>query len=88
MTENTTIQKLSSFVKAVFLLCLAALIPLAVAEWYSGQDVPSQTRGMYDRIENILVGIIISCIVVWLLAEVWREIRFLKAKSDRERREP
>ena len=83
MAENTTIQKLSGFVKAVFLLCLAALIPLGMAEWYSGQDVPSETRKMYDMLENIFVWVILSCIAVWVLAEAWREIRFhVKAKSD------
>ena len=47
MTENKTIpQSLIGFVKAVFLLCLAALIPLGVAEWYSGREAPSETREM------------------------------------------
>ena len=42
MAENATIlRRLSGFVKVVFLLCLAALIPLAVAEWYPGQNVPT-----------------------------------------------
>ena len=83
MTEKKTIQRLSGFVKAVFLLFLAALIPLGVAEWYSAQDAPNETREMYDTLENILVWVIISCIFVWVLAEAWREIRFhLKVKSD------
>jgi hypothetical protein len=88
--ENKTIpEKLSGIVKAVFLLCLAALIPLGVAEWYSGHDAPSKTREMYDTLESILVWLIFSCIFVWILAEAWREIRFnLKAKSERERGEP
>ena len=87
-----TRQFLKSFlvsVKAVFLLCLAALIPLGVAEWYSGHDAPSKTGGIYDTLESILVWLIFSCIFVWILAEAWREIRFnLKAKSERERGEP
>ena len=53
MTENKTIpQSLIGFVKAVFLLCLAALMPLGVAEWYSGQDAPRETREMYDTLET------------------------------------
>ena len=84
MTENKTIpQRLIGFVKAVFLLCLAALIPLGVAEWYSGRDAPHETREMYDTLENILVWVIISCIFVWLLAEAWRLIRFgFKVKAE------
>ena len=82
MTENKTIQRLAGFVKAVFLLCLAALIPLGVAEWYSGQDAPNETREMYGMLENILVGVIVSCIFVWLVVEAWREIRFHLSKSD------
>jgi hypothetical protein len=84
MTENNTLpQRLSGFVKAVFLLCLAALIPLGVVEWYSGQDAPHETQEMYDTLENILVWVIISCIFVWILAEAWRAIRFgFKVKMD------
>jgi hypothetical protein len=82
MTEKKTIQRLAGFVKAVFLLCLAALIPLGVAEWYSGQNAPNETREMYGTLENILVGAIISCIVAWLVVEAWREIRFHLSKSD------
>ena len=84
MTENKPIpQNLIGFVKAVFLLCLAALIPLGVAEWYSGQDAPRETREMYNTLENILVWIIISCIFAWVLAEAWRAIRFgFKGKAD------
>lgn len=90
MGENKTIpEKLSGIVKAVFMLCLGALIPLSVAEWYSRHDAPSETREMYDTLESILVWLIFSCVLVWILAEGWREIRFhLKAKSDRERGEP
>ena len=77
---------LSGVVKAVFLLCFTALIPLGVAEWYSRHDAPSETREMYDTLESILVWVIFSCIFVWVVAEAWREIRFhLKGKSDRER---
>ena len=77
MAENATIvRRLSGFVKVVFLLCLAALIPLGVAEWYSGQNVPHETQEVYDTLEKILVGIIIACIFVWIIAEAWREIRF------------
>jgi hypothetical protein len=77
MTENETIlRRVSSFVKVVFLLCLAALIPLGVAEWYSGQNVPYETREAYDTLEKILVGVIIACIIAWLVAEAWREIQF------------
>ena len=84
MTENKAIpQSLIGFVKAVFLLCLAALIPLGVAEWYSGQHAPHETREMYDTLENILVSVIISCIFVWVLAEAWCAIRFgFKVKAD------
>ena len=82
MTEKNTIQRLAGFVKAVFLLCLAALIPLGVAEWYSGQDAPNETREMYGMLENILVGVIVSCIFAWLVVEAWREIRFHLSKSD------
>jgi hypothetical protein len=57
MTENKTIpQSLIGFVKAVFLLCLAALMPLGVAEWYSGQDAPRETREMYDTLETYSFG--------------------------------
>ena len=90
MVENKTIpEKLSGIVRALFLLCLAALIPLSVAELYSGHDAPSETREMCDTLESILVWLIFSCVFVWILAEGWREIRVhLKAKSDRERGEP
>ena len=82
MTEKKTIQRLSGFVKAVFLLCLAALIPLGVAEWYSGRGASSETREMYDTLENILVWTIIACIFAWIVTEAWREIRFHFTKSD------
>lgn len=83
MAENATILgNLSGFVKVVFLLCLAALIPLGVAEWYSGQTAPYETREGYDTLEKILVGIIISCIIAWVVVEAWREIRFhLRVKA-------
>ena len=83
MDENKTIpEMLSGVVKAVFLLCFAALVPLGVAEWYSGQDAPNETREMYGTLENILVGVIISCIFAWLVVEAWREIRFHLTRSD------
>ena len=89
MDENKTIpEMLSGVVKAVFLLCFAALVPLGLAEWYSRHDAPFETREMYDMLESILVGIILSCIFVWVVAEAWREIKFHKAKSDRQRGEP
>ena len=82
MADNATIlQRLSGFVKAVFLLCLAALIPLGVAEWYSGQNAPSETREVYDTLEKILVGVIIACIFAWLVAEAWRGLQFMRVKS-------
>jgi membrane protein CcdC involved in cytochrome C biogenesis len=89
MDENKTVpEMLSGVVKAVFLLCFAALVPLGVAEWYSRHDAPSETREMYNMLESILVGVIFSCIFVWVVAEAWREIKFHKAKSDRQRGEP
>lgn len=89
MDDNKTVpEMLSGVVKAVFLLCFTALIPLGVAEWYSRHDAPSETREMYDMLESILVGVIFSCIFVWVVAEAWREIKFLRAKSDRQRGEP
>ena len=82
MAENGTIlRRLSGFVKVVFLLCLAALIPLGVAEWYSGQNVPHETQEVYDTLEKILVSVIIACIFAWLVAEAWREIQFMRFKS-------
>ena len=90
MAQNKTVpEMLSGVVKVVFLLCITALIPLGLAEWYSRHDAPSETQEMYDMLESILVGVIFFCIFVWVVAEAWREIRFhLKAKSDRERGEP
>ena len=84
MAENETVpERLPGVLKVVFLFCLAALIPLGVAEWYSGQDAPNETQAMYDTLEKILVGVIIACIFVWIIAEAWREIRFhVKGKSD------
>ena len=82
MTEKETIQRLAGFVKAIFLLCLGALIPLGIAEWYAGPEAPSETREVYGTLENIRVAVIISCIVVWLVFEAWREIRFHLTKSD------
>ena len=85
MTENETIlRRLSSFVKVVFLLCLAALIPLGVAEWYSGQNVPYETRDAYDTLEKILVGVIIACIFAWIVAEAWRELRFHRGIKSKQ----
>ena len=82
MAENATIvRRLSGFVKVVFLLCLAALIPLGVAEWYPGQNVPHETQEVYDTLEKILVSVIIACIFAWLVAEAWREIQFMRFKS-------
>jgi hypothetical protein len=82
MPENPTIpQRLSGFVKVVFLLCLAALIPLGVAEWSSGQDAPYETQATYDTLEKILVGVILLCIFAWVIAEAWREIRSLRLKA-------
>jgi hypothetical protein len=83
MAENgTTPRRLSGFVKVVFLLCFAALIPLGVTEWYSGQNAPSETREVYDTLENILVGLILACILAWLVAEAWREIKFMRVKTQ------
>ena len=82
MSENPTIPpRLSGFVKVVFLLCLAALIPLGVAEWFSGQDAPDETRATYDTLEKILVGVILLCIFAWVVVEAWREIRSLRLKA-------
>ena len=81
MAETSIIlRRLSGLVKVVFLLCLAALIPLGVAEWYPG-NVPHETQEVYDTLEKILVSVIIACIFAWLVAEVWREIRFMRFKS-------
>jgi hypothetical protein len=81
MAENTTILgRLSGFVKVVFLLCLAALIPLGLVEWL-GDNASSRTREVYDTLEKILVWVIILCIFAWVVAEAWREFRFLKLKS-------
>ena len=89
MDENKTIpEMLSGVVKAVFLLCFTALIPLGVAEWYTRHDAPPETREMYDMLESILSGVIFFCIFVWVVAEAWREIKFLRAKSNRQRGEP
>ena len=86
MAENWTIlRRLSGFVKVVFLLCLAALIPLGVTEWYSGQNASSETREVYDTLEKILVGVIIACIFAWLVAEAWREIQFMRVKAKPKR---
>jgi hypothetical protein len=76
MAESGTIPaRLSGFVKAVFLLCLAALIPLGVVEWYSGENAPYETREAYDTLEKILVWVILACIFAWVVAEAC-------AKSD------
>ena len=79
--DNAIPQRLSGFVKVVFLLCLAALIPLGVAEWSSGQNAPSETQATYDTLEKILVGVILLCIFAWVIAEAWREIRALRLKA-------
>jgi hypothetical protein len=79
--EATTLQRLSGFVKVVFLLCLAALIPLGMAQWYSGPNMPYETREVYDTLEKILAWGILACIFVWVVAEAWREIRSLSFKS-------
>jgi hypothetical protein len=84
MAENATIlERLSGFVKVVFLLCLAALVPLGVAEWYSDQNAFHETREAYDTLEKILVWVILVCIFAWVVAEAWREIRSLRVKSRR-----
>jgi hypothetical protein len=80
---TTTVRRPSSFVKVVFLLCLAALIPLGVAEWYSGQNVPYETREAYDTLEKILVGVIIACIIAWIVVEAWREIRLRRGVKSK-----
>ena len=56
MAENETVpERLPGVLKVVFLFCLAALIPLGVAEWYSGQDGPNETQAMYDKLEKIII---------------------------------
>lgn len=79
ITENKIIQRLFGFCLAVFLLCLAAIVPLLIAEGYSGQDAPYETLEMYDKLESILGWLILSSMlvpaVVWVLVEVWRSIR-------------
>ena len=58
MAENDAVpERLTGVLRVVFLFCLAALIPLGVAEWYSGQDAPNETQAMYDTLEKILVGV-------------------------------
>jgi hypothetical protein len=82
MPDNPAIpQMVSDIVKVVFLICLVALIPLGAAEWSSGQNAPYETQTTYDMLEKILVGIILLCIFVWVIAEAWREIRSLRLKG-------
>jgi succinate dehydrogenase/fumarate reductase cytochrome b subunit len=64
ITENKIIQRLFGFCLAVFLLCLAAIVPLLIAEGYSGQDAPYETLEMYDKLESILGWLILSSMLV------------------------
>jgi cell division protein FtsW (lipid II flippase) len=82
MADNATLlRRLSGFAKLVFLLCLAALMLLGVAEVYVGQNAPSETHQAYDTLEKIFVWVILACLFAWVVTEAWREILFLSRKS-------
>jgi hypothetical protein len=82
--STTILERVSIFVRAVFLFCLAALIPLGIITWYSGPDASHEARQIYDVLEKILVFGILACIFVWVIAEGWRELRFIRAQRAKK----
>jgi len=56
-----TLSKLST---AVFLLCLAATLPLAIAEYCSGGDAPYATMELFAALEHLLAWTVFVCVVV------------------------
>jgi hypothetical protein len=49
---------------SVFLLCLAATIPLAIMEYCSGGDAPYETMELFATLEHLLAWTVFTCIVV------------------------
>jgi hypothetical protein len=71
------VERISKLSIAVFLLCLAAIVPLVIAEWYSGQDAPNETLELYDTLENILGWLLFASLCVPLLLGLGREFGWL-----------
>jgi hypothetical protein len=62
-------RPLSTLSTSVFLLCLAATIPLAIVEYCSGGDAPYETMKLYATLEHLLAWTVFACIVVALAGD-------------------
>ena len=65
---------LSKVTTIVFLLCLAATFPLAIAEYYSGGDDPNSPLELYGTLDNSLSWTMLACIVVALVGAIYRQM--------------
>ncbi len=67
-------RPLSKLTTTVFLLCLAAAIPLAIAEYCSGGDDPNAPLELYDTLDNLLAWTMLACIIVAPVGAIYRQM--------------
>jgi hypothetical protein len=67
-------RPLSKLTTTVFLLCIAAAIPLALAEYCSGGDDPHAPLELYAALDNFLAWTMLACIVVCLVGAIYRQM--------------
>jgi hypothetical protein len=67
-------RPLSKLTTTVFLLCLGAAIPLAIAEYRSGGDDPNAPLELYHRLDNLIGWTMLACIVVALVGAIYRQM--------------
>ena len=67
-------RPLSKLTTTVFLLCLSAAIPLAIAEYCSGGDDPNALLELYDTLDHVLAWTMLACIVVALVGAIYRRM--------------
>jgi hypothetical protein len=81
--EGELDRPLSKLTATVFLLCLAAAIPLAIAEYCSGGDDPNAPMELYDKLDHVLAWTMLACIVVALAGAIYRRMTARQNKRDR-----
>jgi hypothetical protein len=58
----------------VFLVCIAAAIPLSIAEYCTGGDDPDAPLELYDTLDHLLAGMMLACIVVFVVGATYRRM--------------
>jgi hypothetical protein len=67
-------RPLSKITTALFLLCVAAASPLALAEYCSGGDDPNAPLELCATLDNLLAWTMLACIVVALARAIYRRM--------------